>query len=42
MGILPAGSSLDDVLALETESILSRRLQTLVYLKGLSNTVGHS
>jgi ribosomal protein S4 len=42
MGILPAGSSLDDVLALETESILSRRLQTLVYLKGLSNTVSHS
>lgn len=42
MSVLPAGSSLDDVLALETESILSRRLQTLVYLKGLSNTVTHS
>jgi small subunit ribosomal protein S4 len=42
MGILPAGSSLDDVLALETESILSRRLQTLVYLKGFSNTAFHS
>jgi len=42
MGILPAGSTLDDVLALETESILSRRLQTLVYLKGFSNTVFHS
>lgn len=42
MGILPAGSSLDDVLALETESILSRRLQTLVYLKGFSNTAAHS
>ena len=38
MGILPAGSSLDDVLALETESILSRRLQTLVFLKGFSST----
>ncbi len=38
MGILKAGSGLDDVLALETEIVLSRRLQTLVYLKGLSST----
>jgi len=38
MGILPMGSSLDDVLALETEAILSRRLQTLIYLKGFSST----
>jgi len=38
MGILPMGSSLDDVLALDTESLLSRRLQTLVYLKGFSST----
>ena len=38
MNILPAKSTLDDVLALETESILSRRLQTLAYLKGLANT----
>ena len=42
IGVLPAGSSLDDVLALETESVLSRRLQTLVYLKGLSTTPDHS
>jgi small subunit ribosomal protein S4 len=42
MGILPSASSLDDVLALETEVILSRRLQTLVYLKGLSSTVDQS
>jgi small subunit ribosomal protein S4 len=42
MGVLPSGSSLDDVLALETEVILSRRLQTLVYLKGLSSTVDQS
>jgi len=42
MSILPAGSSLDDVLALDTESVLSRRLQTLVYLKGLSSTTDHS
>jgi small subunit ribosomal protein S4 len=38
MGILPLGSSLDDVLALDTETVLSRRLQTLVYLKGFSST----
>jgi small subunit ribosomal protein S4 len=38
MGILPMGSSLDDVLALDTEVVLSRRLQTLVYLKGFSST----
>ena len=38
MNILPPNSTLDDVLALETESILSRRLQTLTYLKGLANT----
>lgn len=38
MGIVSMGASLDDVLALETESVLSRRLQTLVYLKGYSST----
>lgn len=38
LNILPPNSTLDDVLALETESILSRRLQSLTYLKGLANT----
>jgi len=38
MNILPPNSNLDDVLALENETILSRRLQTLTYLKGLANT----
>lgn len=38
MNILPQNSNLDDVLALETESILGRRLQTITYLKGLSST----
>ena len=38
MSILPLNSTLDDVLALETESILSRRLQTLTYLKGFAST----
>ena len=38
MNILPSNSTLDDVLTLNTEAILSRRLQTLTYLKGLANT----
>jgi small subunit ribosomal protein S4 len=42
MGILPLGGSLDDVLALEIETVLSRRLQTLVYLKGFSSTAHQS
>jgi len=42
MNILPLKSNLDDVLALDTESILSRRLQTLTYLKGLSTTPDHA
>lgn len=40
--ILPPNSTIDDVLTLETESILSRRLQTLTYLKGLANTPTHA
>jgi len=42
MGILQTSANLDDVLALEIESVLSRRLQTLVYLKGLATTITHS
>ncbi len=42
MNILAPNSNLDDVLALENESILSRRLQTLTYLKGLANTPDHA
>jgi small subunit ribosomal protein S4 len=38
VGIISMGASLDDVLALDTEAVLSRRLQTLVYLKGFSST----
>jgi len=42
MNILPPNSNLDDVLSLENESILSRRLQTITYLKGLANTPDHA
>jgi len=38
MTILKPKATLDDVLALNTESVLSRRLQTLTYLKGLAGT----
>ncbi len=38
LGLLPEDAALDDVLALDIERILERRLQTLVYLKGLAYT----
>ncbi|RLF40946.1 MAG: 30S ribosomal protein S4 [Thermoplasmata archaeon] len=38
LGMLPENSTLDDVLALNIETILGRRLQTLVYLHGLAKT----
>ena len=36
--ILPLNSTLDDVLSSEIEAILSRRLQTITYLRGFANT----
>lgn len=39
LGFLPDSASLDDVLALSIESVLGRRLQTLVYQKGLAGTL---
>jgi len=38
MGILNASPSLDDVLVLTPETLLERRLQTIVWRKGLANT----
>ncbi|MEM1514241.1 MAG: 30S ribosomal protein S4 [Candidatus Thermoplasmatota archaeon] len=38
LGILPENATLEDVLALNVEHILGRRLQTLVYLHGLART----
>lgn len=38
MGLLKKGSGLDDVLSLTPENILERRLQTVVFKKGLSTT----
>ena len=42
LNILPLNSTLDDVLALETEAILARRLQTITYLRGFANTPMHA
>ncbi len=40
MGMLPlTGGDLNDILVLNEKDILSRRLQTLVYEKGLANTI---
>jgi len=39
LALLPTeGASLDDVLALDVEAVLSRRLQTLAFVKGLAFT----
>ncbi len=38
-GYLNEGATLDDVLSLKAENILERRLQTLVYRKGLARTI---
>jgi small subunit ribosomal protein S4 len=38
LGIMSSEADLDDVLALDVDAILSRRLQTLTFLKGLANT----
>jgi len=38
LGILPEDAGIDDVLSLTVEDILNRRLQTIVYMKGLART----
>lgn len=38
MGLLKKNAELDEILALEIEDLLERRLQTLVYRKGLANS----
>jgi small subunit ribosomal protein S4 len=42
IGVLKEGSALDDVLALTVEDILERRLQTIVYRRGLANSIKHA
>ncbi len=42
MGLLPENATLDDVLRLTVENILDRRLQTIVYKKGLARTINEA
>ncbi len=39
LGLLPENATLDDVLSLSVEDLLERRLQTIVYRKGLAKTI---
>ncbi len=38
LGLLPVGSRLDDVLSLRTKNLLDRRIQTIVFRKGLARS----
>jgi small subunit ribosomal protein S4 len=42
IGVLDADEALDDVLSLDVTDVLERRLQTVVYRKGLANTVSQA
>ncbi|MBS3057498.1 MAG: 30S ribosomal protein S4 [Candidatus Diapherotrites archaeon] len=42
IGLLPEHATLDDVLVLSIEELLERRLQTVVWRKGLANTIGQA
>jgi small subunit ribosomal protein S4 len=42
LGMLKEGSGLDDVLALEVKNILERRLQTIVFKKGMATSPKHA
>jgi len=39
LGLISKDSGLDDILGLTSENILERRLQTIVFKKGLANTI---
>ena len=42
MGLIPKKGTLDDVLSLKVEDFLERRLQTLVFKKGMATTPHHA
>ncbi|MGC8812546.1 MAG: 30S ribosomal protein S4, partial [Candidatus Aenigmatarchaeota archaeon] len=42
LGLLDEKASLDDVLSLTVENILERRLQTILFRKGLANSPKHA
>lgn len=39
LGLLPAGAQPDDILTLKLKDILERRIQTLIFRKGLTRTI---
>ena len=42
MGLLAGTSNLDDILGLSTKDIMERRLQTIVFRKGLAKSIGQA
>jgi len=42
LGLLKEGATLDDVLSLKVEDLLERRLQTIVWRRGLAKTIHQS
>jgi small subunit ribosomal protein S4 len=42
LGLLKEGGTLDDALSLKTEDLLARRLQTLVWKKGMASTLSQA
>lgn len=42
LGLLSANATLDDVLSLKIEDILERRLQTIVFRRGLAKSMHHA
>ncbi|MEM4576647.1 MAG: 30S ribosomal protein S4 [Candidatus Nezhaarchaeales archaeon] len=42
LGLLPENATLDDVLSLKVEDVLERRLQTIVFRKGLAKSIHHA
>ncbi|HDD72691.1 MAG TPA: 30S ribosomal protein S4, partial [Candidatus Aenigmarchaeota archaeon] len=42
LGMLPGDASLDDILALSVNDVLERRLQTLVFKKGMAESIRHA
>jgi len=42
LGLVDKEATLDDVLSLHTKDLLERRLQTIVYRKGLAKTIHHA
>ncbi|MCS7097127.1 MAG: 30S ribosomal protein S4 [Candidatus Methanomethylicia archaeon] len=42
IGLLSEDASIDDVLGLRVEDLLERRLQTIVYRKGLARSIHHA